>query len=74
MDVRIGLALACPSLEGFMPGVIQIFFTPAALCDSNDGPNTLEDRCKSPTSGMRLSTHHNFWFSFILKQICLKSP
>ncbi|XP_056914500.1 syntaxin-binding protein 5 isoform X3 [Takifugu flavidus] len=22
-----------------------------ALCDSNEGPNTLEDRCKSPTSG-----------------------
>ncbi|KAM9842715.1 syntaxin-binding protein 5 isoform 2-T2 [Aulostomus maculatus] len=22
-----------------------------ALCDSNDGPNTSEDRCKSPTSG-----------------------
>lgn len=61
-----------------MPGVIQIFFAPAALCDSNDGPNTLEDRCKSPTSGMILSSHHDFWFShtgyFILKQICLKSP
>ena len=59
LDVGIGLALAQASLEWLMPSVILIFVASAALCDSNDGPNTSEDKCKSPTSGMKLSDHHN---------------
>uniref|UniRef100_A0A674MQ07 Syntaxin-binding protein 5-like n=2 Tax=Takifugu rubripes TaxID=31033 RepID=A0A674MQ07_TAKRU len=51
-------------LKGFMPGVIQISVAPTALCDSNEGPNTLEDRCKSPTSGMILSSHYDCWSSY----------
>lgn len=31
--------------------LIKTSVPPAALCDSNDGSNASEDRCKSPTSG-----------------------
>uniref|UniRef100_A0A671W7I9 Syntaxin-binding protein 5-like n=1 Tax=Sparus aurata TaxID=8175 RepID=A0A671W7I9_SPAAU len=40
-----------PRLGLILPPLITTFVAPTALGDSNDGSNTSEDRCKSPTSG-----------------------
>jgi len=39
---------------------------PAATCDSNDGSNTTEDRCKSPTSGKPSPKPECFQRSFFM--------